>query len=293
MEITFQKVEHRYQYKTPFERRALYDVDVSFPSGGYYAIIGHTGSGKSTMIQHLNGLLQPTNGTVQIGEHFISAGKKEKKLKPLRKKVGVVFQFPEHQLFEENVEKNICFGPTNFGVSEEAAKQKAREENEIVGLEPELLPRSPLELSGGQKKRVAIAGVLAMEPEVLILDEPTAGLDPKGQNELMEMFYKLHKEKGRTIIIVTHNMEDAAKYAEQIVVMHKGTVFLQGSAEEVFSHADELEKIGVDLPMSLKYKRAIEEKFGISIPKATLSLEDLTHEVVQVLRKGGHESCSS
>ncbi|COP84374.1 cobalt/nickel transport system ATP-binding protein [Streptococcus pneumoniae] len=237
--------------------------------------------------------MQPTNGTVQIGEHLISAGKKEKKLKPLRKKVGVVFQFPEHQLFEETVEKDICFGPTNFGVSVDEARQKARKAIELVGLEPELLTRSPFELSGGQMRRVAIAGVLAMEPEVLVLDEPTAGLDPKGQNELMEMFYKLHKEKGLTVILVTHNMEDAAQYAEQIVVMHKGTVFLQGSAEEVFSHADELEKIGVDLPMSLKYKRAIEEKFGISIPKATLSLEDLTHEVVQVLRKGGHESCSS
>ncbi|EEL72925.1 Cobalt import ATP-binding protein cbiO 2 [Bacillus mycoides] len=266
---------------------------MSFPSGGYYAIIGHTGSGKSTMIQHLNGLLQPTNGTVQIGEHLISAGKKEKKLKPLRKKVGVVFQFPEHQLFEETVEKDICFGPTNFGVSEEEAKKKAKDAIQLVGLDIELLARSPFELSGGQMRRVAIAGVLAMEPEVLVLDEPTAGLDPKGQHELMEMFYNLHKEQGLTVILVTHNMEDAAKYADQIVVMHKGTVFLQGRAEEVFSYADELEQIGVDLPMSLKYKRAIEEKFGISISKATLSLEDLTHEVVQVLRKGGHESCSS
>lgn len=245
------------------------------------------------MIQHLNGLLQPTNGMVQIGEHQISAQKKEKKLKPLRKKVGVVFQFPEHQLFEETVEKDICFGPSNFGVPEEKAKQKARDAIELVGLDPELLARSPFELSGGQMRRVAIAGVLAMEPEVLVLDEPTAGLDPKGQQELMEMFYTLHKEQGLTVILVTHNMEDAAKYADQIVVMHKGTVFLQGTAEEVFSYADELEKIGVDLPMSLKYKRAIEEKFGITIPKATLSLEDLTHEVVQVLRKGGHESCSN
>ncbi|HDX9589516.1 TPA: energy-coupling factor ABC transporter ATP-binding protein [Bacillus pseudomycoides] len=293
MEITFQKVEHRYQYKTPFEKRALYDIDISLPSGGYYAIIGHTGSGKSTMIQHLNGLLQPTSGTVQIGEYSILSQKKAKKLKPLRKKVGVVFQFPEHQLFEETVEKDICFGPLNFGVSEEVAKQKAKDVIRLVGLSEELLERSPFELSGGQMRRVAIAGVLAMEPEVLVLDEPTAGLDPKGQNELMGMFYHLHKQKNLTVILVTHNMEDAAKYADNIVVMHKGTVFLQGTSEEVFTHADELEQIGVSLPMSLKYKREIEEKLGISIPKATLSLEDLADEVIQLFRKGGDSSCSS
>ncbi|MGG2094158.1 energy-coupling factor ABC transporter ATP-binding protein [Bacillus sp. S13(2024)] len=293
MEITFQKVEHRYQYKTPFEKRALYDIDIAFPSGGYYAIIGHTGSGKSTMIQHLNGLLQPTSGTVRIGEYTISSQKKVKKLKPLRKKVGVVFQFPEHQLFEETVEKDICFGPLNFGVSEYEAKQKAKDAIRLVGLSEELLERSPFELSGGQMRRVAIAGVLAMEPEVLVLDEPTAGLDPKGQNELMEMFYHLHQQKDLTVILVTHNMEDAAKYAESIVVMHKGTVFLQGTSEEVFTHADELEQIGVSLPMSLKYKREIEEKFGISIPKATLSLEDLADEVIQLFRKGGDSLCSS
>ncbi|WP_369901478.1 energy-coupling factor ABC transporter ATP-binding protein [Bacillus manliponensis] len=287
MEITFQTVEHRYQYKTPFERRALYDVNLSFSSGGYYAIIGHTGSGKSTMIQHLNGLLQPTSGTVQIGDYTISAKKKEKKLKPLRKKVGVVFQFPEHQLFEETVEKDICFGPLNFGVSEEEAKQKAKDAVRLVGLDEELLERSPFELSGGQMRRVAIAGVLAMEPDVLVLDEPTAGLDPKGQHELMEMFYHLHKEKGLTVILVTHDMEVAAKYADQIVVMHKGTVLLQGTSEEVFSHTEKLEQIGVALPMSLQYKHAIEKKFGISIPKATLSLEELTEEIEKVLRKGG------
>lgn len=287
MEITFQTVEHRYQYKTPFERRALYDVNLSFPSGGYYAIIGHTGSGKSTMIQHLNGLLQPTSGTVKIGDYIISSQKKEKKLKPLRKKVGVVFQFPEHQLFEETVEKDICFGPLNFGVSEEAAKQKAKDAIKLVGLNEELLERSPFELSGGQMRRVAIAGVLAMEPEVLVLDEPTAGLDPKGQHELMEMFYRLHKEKGLTVILVTHDMEVAAKYADQIVVMHKGTVLLQGTSEEVFSHTEKLEQIGVTLPMSLQYKHAIEEKLGVSIAKATLSIEDLIEEVVKVLREGG------
>ncbi|MFX3624241.1 MAG: energy-coupling factor ABC transporter ATP-binding protein [Ectobacillus sp.] len=286
MDIIFQKVEHRYQYKTPFERLAIYDVNLSFQSGKYYAIIGHTGSGKSTVIQHLNGLLQPTSGTVQAGEYTISPQKKEKKLKPLRQRVGVVFQFPEHQLFEETVEKDICFGPLNFGMNEEAAKEKAREALLMVGLPEELLTKSPFELSGGQMRRVAIAGVLVMEPEVLVLDEPTAGLDPRGQGELMDMFYKLHKEKGLTVILVTHNMEDAARYADDIIVMDKGTVFLEGSPEEVFSHADKLEAIGVSLPVSLQYKRLLEEKLGVEICASPLTLEDLAEEMVSILKKG-------
>jgi energy-coupling factor transport system ATP-binding protein len=286
VDITFQEVEHRYQKKTPFERLAIYDINLSFPSGGYYAIIGHTGSGKSTIIQHLNGLLQPTSGSVRVGEHTISAAKKEKKLKPLRKKVGVVFQFPEHQLFEETVEKDICFGPLNFGVTEEKAKQKAKEVIGMVGLSEELLDKSPFELSGGQMRRVAIAGVLAMEPEVLVLDEPTAGLDPRGQQELMDMFYQLHKEQGITVILVTHNMEDAARYADEIIVMHKGTVFLHGKPENVFSEAERLEEIGVSLPVSLQYKNLIEQKFRVKLEVPVLTLEDLAAEMVKILQKG-------
>ncbi|MFD3449256.1 energy-coupling factor ABC transporter ATP-binding protein [Microbacteriaceae bacterium 4G12] len=289
MDITFQEVEHRYQWKTPFERLAIYDINLSFPTGGYYAVIGHTGSGKSTIIQHLNGLLQPTKGSVQIGEYTISAQRREKKLKPLRKRVGVVFQFPEHQLFEETVEKDICFGPLNFGMKEEDAKRKAREVLQWVGLSEELLDKSPFELSGGQMRRVAIAGVLAMEPEVLVLDEPTAGLDPRGQQELMEMFYDLHKKKGLTVILVTHNMEDAAKYADEIIVMHKGTVFLQGTPEQVFVEAEQLEEIGVALPISMQYKRNIEKQFGVSFAAPTLTLEDLATEIVKILQTGGGE----
>lgn len=286
MDITFEKVEHRYQKKTPFERLAIYDINLSFPSGGYYAIIGHTGSGKSTVIQHLNALLQPTSGSVRVGNFTISSAKKERKLKPLRKKVGVVFQFPEHQLFEETVEKDICFGPLNFGIAEETAKKKARDAIGMVGLSDELLDKSPFELSGGQMRRVAIAGVLAMEPEVLVLDEPTAGLDPKGQQELMDMVYKLHKEQNLTVILVTHNMEDAAQYADEVIVMHKGTVFLQGKPEEVFSEAERLEDIGVSLPISLQYKQLIEQRFHLKMEAPVLTLEELAAEMVKILNKG-------
>ncbi len=286
MDISFQQVEHRYQKGTPFERLAIYDINLYLKSGKYYAVIGHTGSGKSTIIQHLNGLLQPTSGTVQIGEFHISSKKKEKKLKPLRKKIGVVFQFPEHQLFEETVEKDICFGPMNFGVSEDEAKKRAKKALELVGLPEEYLTKSPFELSGGQMRRVAIAGILAMEPEVLVLDEPTAGLDPKGQEELMELFHHLHKEKELTVILVTHNMEDAARYADEIIVLHKGTVFLQGTPSEIFSRAEELEGVGLSLPMTLQYRRFIEQKLGIRIEAPTLTIEDLSAEIIKIVKKG-------
>lgn len=194
--------------KTPFERLALYDINASIKEGSYVAVIGHTGSGKSTLLQHLNGLLKPTKGQISLGDTVILAGKKNKELKKLRKKVGIVFQFPEHQLFEETVLKDISFGPMNFGVKKEDAEQKAREMPQLVGLSEELLDRSPFELSGGQMRRVAIAGVLAMDPEVLVLDEPTAGLDPRGRKEIMDMFYELHQRGNLTTILVTHSMED-------------------------------------------------------------------------------------
>lgn len=238
------------------------------------------------MIQHLNGLLQPTEGTVQIGDFTISSSKKEKKLKPLRKRVGVVFQFPEHQLFEETVEKDICYGPRNFGMGEKKAKEKASEVLQMVGLSADLLSKSPFELSGGQMRRVAIAGVLAMSPEILVLDEPTAGLDPKGQRDLMKMFYNLHKEHGITVVLVTHNMEDAAAYADQIIVMHKGTVFLKGTPEEVFAQGEQLEQIGVSLPITLQYKQMIEEKFGVILPSTLLTMDHLAEEVVKIMKKG-------
>lgn len=225
MRITLDDVEYRYQVNTPFEHLALHDVNISMEPGTYTAIIGHTGSGKSTLLRHLNALLKPTKGRVFIGDRAIEAGRKEKALRPIRQKVGIVFQFPEHQLFDETVEKDICFGPMNFGVSEIDAKKLARKAIAQVGLNEEILEKSPFDLSGGQMRRVAIAGVLAMEPEVLVLDEPTAGLDPRGRKEIMDMFYDLHKARGISTILVTHSMEDATKYADDIIIMHKGTVF--------------------------------------------------------------------
>jgi len=282
MQITFEKVGYTYQPKTPFEHRALYDIDVTIPDGSYYAVIGHTGSGKSTFLQHLNGLLQPTEGVAKIDDITLLSDKKNKNLKSLRKKVGLVFQFPEQQLFEETVEKDICFGPMNFGVSEDEAKKRAKDLIEKVGLSEEYLMKSPFELSGGQMRRVAIAGVLAMEPEVLVLDEPTAGLDPSGQKALMDMFYQLHKEKGLTIILVTHSMEDAARYADTIHVLQKGTTYLKGSPLEVFSYEKELEEIGLQIPLSLKFHQDLNQKLGINEKATSLTIEQLANYIANL-----------
>src|SRR3954462_5516379 len=239
MDISLQQVEYRYQANTPFERLALQNVSFDIPEGTYMAIIGHTGSGKSTVLQHLNALLQPSKGSVMIGDHEIKAKQKNKNLKPVRQRVAIVFQFPEHQLFEETVEKDIIFGPMNFGVSEREAKERARLALKQVGLAEEILEKSPFDLSGGQMRRVAIAGVLAMDPDCLVLDEPTAGLDPRGRKEIMDMFYSLHKERNLSTILVTHSMEDAAKYADQLVLLKEGHVVKQGTPIEIFSSGTE------------------------------------------------------
>lgn len=287
MDITIKNLEHRYQVHSPFERLALFDVNTAIQSGSYVAIIGHTGSGKSTILQHLNGLLKPTAGSITIGERTITANKKEKNLKSLRKQVGIVFQFPEHQLFEETVEKDICFGPINFGVPLEEAKKKARHAIQMVGLTEDYLEKSPFDLSGGQMRRVAIAGILAMEPEVLVLDEPTAGLDPRGRTEIMDMFYKLHQDEKLTTVLVTHSMEDAARYADRILVMEKGTVKLQGSPEEVFSNAEKLNQMGLDVPEVVKFKRMLEERLSIQIPVTSLSIDEIIDYVGEVFCKRG------
>lgn len=229
MDIKLQKLSFAYAPGTPFEKRALFDVDLAIASGSYQAIIGHTGSGKSTILQHLNALLKPTEGSIQIGDKVITAGKKEKDLRPIRQKVGIVFQFPEHQLFEETVLEDIIFGPMNFGVPEEEAMENARDLVKLVGLPEAVLEKSPFDLSGGQMRRVAIAGVLAMEPDVIVLDEPTAGLDPRGRKEIMDLFYQLHQKRNLTTILVTHSMEDAARYADQIAIMHEGRCVLTGT----------------------------------------------------------------
>lgn len=286
MDISLQKVEYRYQANTPFERLALKNVSIDIPEGTYLAIIGHTGSGKSTVLQHLNALLKPTSGKVILGETEIIAGQKQKNLKKVRKKVGIVFQFPEQQLFEETVEKDICFGPMNFGVSEEVAKRRAKEVIQQVGLSEEFLQRSPFDLSGGQMRRVAIAGVLAMEPEVIVLDEPTAGLDPRGRKEIMNMFYDLHIANKLSTILVTHSMEDAARFADQIIIMHKGEVFKKGTPEEIFASPEGLIELGVDVPEVIRFQQSFEKTFNRKLNKICLTTEQLAEAITDCLKRG-------
>ncbi|KGP89701.1 cobalt transporter ATP-binding subunit [Pontibacillus chungwhensis BH030062] len=284
MDITFDNVSYIYQPNSPFEHRALENLSFQIPSGSFVAVIGHTGSGKSTLIQHLNGLLAPTHGSVTVGDVTLQAGSKPKNLKALRKKVGVVFQYPEHQLFEETIEKDISFGPLNFGVQKEEIKQRVQETIEAVGLSSDMLERSPFDLSGGQMRRVAIAGVLAMNPQVLVLDEPTAGLDPKGQREIMDMFYKLHHEKNLTTVHVTHSMEDALAYADYVIVMHNGHMYMQGKPLEVFKEKDALNKVGLDVPEIIELTDKMNKRFGLSLEYKKQSIEELAAEAAQKLK---------
>ncbi|MER1987945.1 MAG: energy-coupling factor ABC transporter ATP-binding protein [Solibacillus sp.] len=286
MDIKLQQVSYAYSKGTPFEKRALFDVNLTIESGTYQAIIGHTGSGKSTILQHFNGLLKPTEGTVFIGSRAIEAGKKAKELKPIRQKVGIVFQFPEHQLFEETVLKDIMFGPMNFGVSEAEAERRARNLVTLVGLPDNVLEKSPFDLSGGQMRRVAIAGVLAMEPEVIVLDEPTAGLDPRGQKEIMDLFYTLHKERGLTTILVTHSMEDAARYADRLAIMHDGKCVLEGEPRNIFADSETLAKFRLEPPRIVKFQRRVEKLTGQKLSKVCLTEEELATEIGRAVRKG-------
>ena len=280
MDIRFKQVGFAYQAGTPFEMRALHDVSFSIEDGSYVAIIGHTGSGKSTILQHLNALLKPTEGLVELGDKTIDSTTGNKDLKPLRKKVGIVFQFPEAQLFEETVEKDIAFGPKNFGVSEEEALKIAAEVVKTVGLPEEVLKKSPFDLSGGQMRRVAIAGVLAMKPEVLVLDEPTAGLDPKGRLEMMEMFYKLNKVQNMTIVLVTHQMNDVSDYADHVIVIEAGNVVKEGSPKEVFSDASWLLEKQLGVPTTLAFVEKLKEK-GWSTDKMPLTLDELADAILE------------
>ena len=280
MDIRFKQVGFAYQAGTPFEMRALHDVTFSVKDGSYVAIIGHTGSGKSTILQHLNALLKPTEGIVELGDKTIDSTTGNKDLKPLRKKVGIVFQFPEAQLFEETVEKDIAFGPKNFGVSEEEALKIASEVVKTVGLPEDVLKKSPFDLSGGQMRRVAIAGVLAMKPEVLVLDEPTAGLDPKGRLEMMEMFYKLNKEQNMTIVLVTHQMNDVSDYADHVIVIESGNVVKEGSPKEVFSDASWLLEKQLGVPTTLAFVEKLKEK-GWSTDKMPLTLDELADAILE------------
>ena len=244
--IKVENLTYKYSPGTAFETKALDNINLEIKDGAFVAIIGHTGSGKSTLIQHLNGLIKSDEGCIYYnGENIYDEGYK---LSELRCKVGLVFQYPEYQLFEENVLEDVMYGPKNKGLSVEDAREVAIKALSDVGLSEKYYNKSPFMLSGGQKKRVAIAGILAMEPEVLILDEPTAGLDPRGRNKILDKIESLHKERGITVILVSHSMEDVAKYADRIIVMNKGRVFLDGSVREVFAHYKELEGIGLSAP---------------------------------------------
>lgn len=248
MSIQFKKLSYTYSVNTPFQYIALDNIDLTIPKGSFTAIIGHTGSGKSTLIQHINGLVLPTSGEVDIDDFIISASNPPKSLKLLRQKAGLVFQFPEYQLFEDTIEKDIIFGPINFNKTEEEAKEMAKKAIKLVGLDESYLPKSPFDLSGGQKRRVAIAGILVMDPDILVLDEPTAGLDPAGAKEMMDVFYQLNK-MGKTVIIVTHDMNHVLEYCDYAVVMNKGNIDKKGTVNEIFSDVSYLESLSIDLPI--------------------------------------------
>ncbi|SET73599.1 energy-coupling factor transport system ATP-binding protein [Oceanobacillus limi] len=287
MDITFNNVNYIYQENSPFAHKALENLSFHIPSGSFVAIVGHTGSGKSTLIQHLNGLIRPTKGEVRIGDYRLTHADKPKNLKELRSRVGVVFQYPEHQLFDETVEKDISFGPKNFGVMDREIRKRIQEVIPAVGLSEELLERSPFELSGGQMRRVAIAGVLAVKPEILVLDEPTAGLDPRGQKEIMEMFYSLHQEEQLTTVLVTHSMEDAVKYADQVIILNKGSKYMEGKPEDVFTQQEALNKVQLDVPEMIEFLYAFEQRFGKAIPFKRQSIEQLADQVYQSLKEAG------
>lgn len=264
MSIKIENLTHVYMPKSPFEKKALDNVNLVIEDGEFLALIGHTGSGKSTLIQHLNGLLEPTSGRILVDD--IDITNKEAKLTEIRKKIGLVFQYPEYQLFEETIEKDIAFGPNNLELSSEEVSRRVKKSMEMVGLDYETYKNvSPFDLSGGQKRRVAIAGVIAMEPKVLILDEPTAGLDPQGRDDILEQIKLLHEKYKMTIVLVSHSMEDVGKLAQRIVVMNKGKVELLGKPSEVFKEVETLEKIGLAVPQVTYLMRVLRERgFDVS-----------------------------
>lgn len=278
MGISLENVSYTYQSGTPFERRALFDMTVTIKDGSYTAFIGHTGSGKSTIMQLLNGLYLPTSGQVKVDDTIINSQSKTKEIKPIRKKVGLVFQFPESQLFAETVLEDIAFGPQNFGVSKEEAEQRALESLRLVGLSDELRDQNPFDLSGGQMRRVAIAGILAMQPDILVLDEPTAGLDPQGRKELMSLFKQLHLS-GITIVLVTHLMDDVADYATAVNVMEKGRLVLSGTPKDVFQKVAFLKEKQLGVPKITEFALQLQEK-GYSFESLPITIEEFVEVLV-------------
>jgi energy-coupling factor transport system ATP-binding protein len=271
--------------KTPFETIALDNINLELEEGKFYALIGHTGSGKSTLIQHLNGLLKPTSGKIIIDGMDITD--KKTVMSDVRKKVGLVFQYPEYQLFEETIEKDIAFGPINLGLDEEEVLRRVKRAMDMVGLEYEKYKDlSPFEISGGQKRRVAIAGVVAMEPKVLILDEPIAGLDPRGRDAILHQLKRLHEEYKHTVILVTHSMEDVADVAEEVIVMSDAKVMMKGTPREVFTKIDMLEEVGLGAPQITYLMRALKEK-GIPVREDIFTVAEAKEEIRKYLAKGG------
>lgn len=286
MRIEFQNVDFAYGVGTPFEIQSLHEVNLVIPDGSFTAFIGHTGSGKSTAIKHLNGLNKPSKGLVKLDDDVITASTKGEILRRVRRKVGMVFQFPESQLFEETVIKDVMFGPKNYEASEEEAEEKATKALKLVGIEESIYKKSPFDLSGGQMRRVAIAGILAMEPEVLVLDEPTAGLDPQGHREMMAMFYDLYQKHHLTVVLVTHQMNDVAKYANHVIVMAKGTVAKEGSPTEIFKDPAWLKEHSLGLPDALSFKEKLEQQAGFSLPGNPLTLETLADSIQAYFKRG-------
>ena len=282
--IETKNLNYVYSVGTPFVKAALNDVNISIEQGDFVAIIGHTGSGKSTLVQHFNGLVKPTSGQILVDGEDIWANPKD--IKKLRFKVGLVFQYPEYQLFDETVEKDIAFGPKNMGLSDDEIKSRVKYAAEIVGLSDKLLSKSPFDLSGGEKRRAALAGVLAMNPKVLILDEPTAGLDPIGRDSILDRIKQYRKESGSTILLVSHSMEDVAKVADKVLVMNESRVAMYGTVDEVYSRCDELQAIGLNVPYITRVFMGLKAR-GLDVPKNVYTVEKAKQVLVDLFKKGG------
>ena len=284
MSIVIEKLNYVYMAGGPYETKALNDVSLTIGDGEFIGLIGHTGSGKSTLVQHLNGLLRPTSGRILVDG--LDLADKQTDRRAVRRKVGLVFQYPENQLFEETVEKDIAFGPKNLGLDDAEISRRVREAMEKVALDyNRLKDRSVFELSGGQMRRVAIAGVLAMEPGTLVLDEPCAGLDPRGREEILGLIRRLHEQAGTTIVMVSHSMDDVASLAERVIVMNRGEVYMDGAPREVFSRGDDLRAIGLDVPQAVELAQRLRER-GLPVPEGVYREEELQQAIEAILGKG-------
>lgn len=289
MSIQVKNLTHIYEKGMPNESIALENVSFEVEDGSFLGVIGHTGSGKSTLLQHMNGLLKPTDGSIVVGGVDITSP--DVSMVEIRKRIGLVFQYPEYQLFEETVAKDVAFGPKNLGLSQEEIDERVKEAIELVGLDYEAIKdRSPFELSGGQKRRVAIAGVVAMKPEVLILDEPTAGLDPKAHKDVLKMIETVHEKTGNIIIFVSHNMADIARMSDKVLVMDSGHMVMMGTPKEVFSNREELSRVGLDLPPITQLTESLRQK-GMEIEDTILSVDDAAVQIAKYLKDKGMDRC--